>query len=146
MNSYNLPTQHQYVARESSLEQKLDPLSLMMSNRKELVLTKIALLAGQIYRRKLIHDEIADGIQDDELACLNIKNNKETAHDYLGAMEIEANQLLRLQKEKRSERAEYFRDTARLRKDLIEAMLEYKAADQRAGLMEGISGQESYGK
>ena len=110
----------------------------MMSNKRELVLSKIALLASQVYARRRIHSDVLGGVSADELACHNLMLKREAAMDYQGAQDLESNQLLRLQRERRAELTEYFRDTARLKKDLIDAMLEYKAVGQRASLMEEV--------
>ena len=63
---------------------------------------------------------------------------REVMHDYDGAQKINLDHVLRIQREQRAEQSDFFRDTARLNKDLIEAVLEYKSMVKRGEMIEQL--------
>ena len=141
MKDYDLPTKPQYLAPNSELEDAIesDPLALIQSNRRDLARMKISLLAGQVECRRYVHTGNIDSLEKDEMLCRNELLGCEERKEYETAQDIRLNHLLRIEKEKRSAHTEYFRDAARIRSDLIEAILEYKAINQRGELLSTIN-------
>ena len=139
--NYIFPLQPQYRVKASELEKAVDsdPITMIMGNKKELSLFKIELLSSQLYKRGQVHAENLERLESDELFCSNKVLQKESAMDYVGAVDIELNQLLRLRKEQREEKESYFRDTQRLNKDLIDEILEHKAMNQRKSLFDTLN-------
>jgi len=151
-SKYCLPVIPQRKANPSTLDEAVgsDPLSILSENKKELVLSRIVMLASQVYNRRQVREGTLHSIEIDELFCRNQALQRESMGDYAGALDIELNQLLRLHKERREDQTSYFRDTAMLNKDLIDAVLEYKATIQRKGFFdkleqdEGVVGHGGY--
>ena len=122
----------------SPLEQKIDadPLAIMTASKRELAWLKISLLVYQIQKRGRVHYENMLAVQRDEIACDDEISKLESMRDWSGVQEVSLNHLLRLERERREERASYFRDTARINKDLIDAVLEYKQILKRGEMLE----------
>jgi hypothetical protein len=130
MKSYNLPSDSRYVQPTVQQPADTDPLALLSANKRELLTTKIKTLLEQLEERQNIHEHTVRQIQQDELACDTAVLQRRSIHDYDGAQKIELTQLLALQRECREETVRCFRDAAMLRRDLLDAVLEYKAAQQ----------------
>ena len=124
----------------SSLEAALsdDPLLLMNENRLYLSRLKIDLIVSQIGMRGYVHEKVARGILEDEVVCGNELLRLEGLRDYDGAARLRLDSLARLSRERRAEETDFFRDTARIRKDLIDAIIEYKGMLKRGEILEKL--------
>ena len=133
-----IPVMPQYSTKQSGLEKSLDvdPLALMSANKLELGRLKIGLLAGQIAHRKYVHENILDSVEKDELVCSNEILKREAMHDYEGVQKIRLDQLLRLERERRAEQSDFFKDSAKISRDLIEAVLEYQSMFKTGEILE----------
>ena len=129
-----------YSRASSGLECALgdDPLSLMNENRLYLSRLKIGLLSSQIGMRGYVHEKVARGILEDEVVCGNELLRLEGVRDYDGAARLRLDSLARLSRERRAEEADFFRDTARIQKDLIDAIIEYKGMLKRGEVLEKL--------
>ena len=133
-----VPATPQYSPKQTGLEKSLDvdPLALMSANKLELGRLKIGLLAGQIAHRKYVHEKILDSVETDELVCSNEILQREAMQDYDGVQKIRLDQLLRLERERRSEQSDFFKYYAKISKDLIEAVLEYQSMFKTGEILE----------
>ena len=128
-----------YVARTSALETAVDdPLSLMNENRLYLSRLKIGLLSSQVGMRGYVHEKIVSGIEADELFCSTEAARLEGLRDYDGAARLRLDQLARLSRERRAAEVDCFRDIARINKDLIDAILEYKSISNRGEIFNSL--------
>jgi hypothetical protein len=126
-----------YVAKPSGLEGVVDdPLALMSANRLELARLKISMLSSQIEDRQYVNSQCLSGIEQDELTCFN--EIHKLAGDYDSIRRIRLEQLLRLQSEKRGELNSFFRDTVRIQKDLIDAVLDYQGILKRGEVLDQL--------
>ncbi len=132
-------TSPKYMMHPSTLEQSVDddPLAMMSENRLDLARLKISLLASQIGERRYVHGNCLTGIESDELTCLN-EIHKIGVGDYEGVRKIKLEQILRLQKERRDQETSFFRDDATIKKDLFEAILEYKKILKTGEILNGM--------
>ena len=132
MTSYNLPTAGQYMQPpvQADTPEDGDPLAMLSANKRELLTGKISMLLEQLQERRSIHEHTLYQIQQDELTCSNAISQRTSIGDYDGAQKIELMQVLALRRERRETEARCFRDKGMLRGDLVDAVLEYKAAQQ----------------
>ena len=66
---------------------------------------------------------------------------REAMNDIDGIERIRLGDLMKLQRDRRAEQVAYFRDAARLNKDLIDAILEYKTAKNQQSLLGYVQGR-----
>jgi hypothetical protein len=140
MENYGIITNPQYEAMASCLDDKVEknPLSEIMDEKRELASQRVELLTEQLERRREVHEKIKYSIQYDEMFCRNKVVRQQGARNYEAAEKIELSQLMGLQRELRSENASYIRDTNRLNKDLMDAVIEFKEIVNRGEIFKKI--------
>ena len=121
------------LSPEDNYQSAGNGLDSLMSQRREIVHSRIQMLVSEIYQRHKLQDENLYKICRDQCDCRNlifdigdhIWDNKR--------MELER-KIIDLEKEKRMEQTSYFRDILFLKKEFREALIEELEDRQKADL------------
>ena len=122
-------------SKEPSSKGSIDAI---FEDRLDVIRSKIELLTMQLSDRKRIHDGVLYRIDVDSCNAQNLILYKASVeHDYgiyrdrIGIEKIKFD----LEEEKRKENTSYFKDTALLKKELREALIEYQEEVQKTSLI-----------
>lgn len=108
-----------------------------MSERKDLIRSKIEMLLIQLDERKRVSRAVMDGIDYDSCQLQNLIFEMEGNVYQTGKSKLNLERMqFDLGKQKRMELVSYFRDTARLNGELKDALLAYQKEVQSEKLLE----------
>ena len=109
-------------------------LEHLMSQRQDLIFSKIHMLYCEIYERHLIKEKNLYRINLDQCSFKNMIN---AMGDHLwdsNRVELER-KIIDLEQDKRREASNYFRDISFIRKELRESLIEKLGEEQKANLL-----------
>lgn len=107
-----------------------DNIEALLQGRRELLRSKINLLLIQLGQRKQINQEVVYRIEQDNCYVGSMIMQTAEPGEKLGLEKVR----LDLEKQKRMESVNYFRDTSLLNTELKDTLLEYQKEKQNEGL------------
>jgi hypothetical protein len=122
---------------EKTLNKNLsDGIESLFNDRLDLIRSKIEFLLLQLGQRKMIKDDILCQIEDDSCKAQNLifEMGIRAYHVDRDRLNLEKVKL-DLEKQKRMELANYFRDTGMINKDLKDALIQYLSETQKSSIM-----------
>ena len=122
---------------EKNLNKNLsDGIESLFNDRLDLIRSKIEFLLLQLGQRKMIKDDILYQIEHDGCKAQNLifEMGIRAYHVDRDRLNLEKVKL-DLEKQKRMELANYFRDTGMINKDLKDALIQYLSETQKSSIM-----------
>jgi len=119
-----------YVTGTGNSESGLD---MLLGQKKQVVQSKIQMLATEIYERYRLKTENLYGIDLDQCTCRTLIY--QMGDFYLDRRRLDLEKkIIDLEQEKRREKALYFRDVSFIRKELRYSLIEQLEEEQKADL------------
>ena len=119
-----------YVVGIGDSESSLD---MLLCQKKQVVHSKIQMLATEIYERYRLKTENLSGIDLDQCTCRTLIYQMGDFYMDHRRLDLEK-KIIDLEQEKRRERALYFRDVSFIRKELRYSLIEKLEEEQKADL------------
>ena len=131
------PVNNKYIGGLLSADNKGEysgcGLEELMSQRREIILSKAQMLLSEICQRYRLREENLYKISLDQCTCRNLIYLQ--GDNFLDKTRIDLErQIIGLEQEKRKEKGSYFRDILFLRKELRETVIEKLEEDQKAAM------------
>ena len=119
---------------------QIDPLDQLMGEKRELLHSKIEMILVGIEERKKIKQENLYRIDIDSCDCTNMIFQMPPYRKYGFDKERLTVEKMKkdLEKQKRMEEVNYFRDLALLQKDLKDTIIEYLSEQNKQSLISGL--------
>ena len=119
---------------------RTDPLDQLMGQKRELLRSKIEMILSGIEERKKIREENLLKIDKDSCDCTNMIFQMPPYRKYGFDRERLTIEKMKkdLEKQKRMEEVNYFRDLASLQKDLKDTIIEYLSEQNKQSLITGL--------
>lgn len=136
--AYLLPKSNYINGETDSL--RTDPLGELMGQKRELLRSKIEMILVGIEERKKIKQENLYRIDIDSCDCTNMIFQMPPYRKYGFDKERLTIEKMKkdLEKQKRMEEVNYFRDLALLQKDLKDTIIEYLSEQNKQSLISGL--------
>jgi hypothetical protein len=133
------PPKNSYISGDSD-SSKMDPLDQLMGQKGDLLRSKIEMILVGIEERKKIKQENLLGIDKDSCDCTNMLFQMPPYRKYGFDKERLTVEKMKkdLEKQKRMEEVNYFRDLALLQKDLKDTIIEYLSEQNKQSLISGL--------
>ena len=128
------------LENESKDYSQMDPLDQLMGEKRELLHSKIEMILVGIEERKKIKQENLYKIDIDSCDCTNMIFQMPPYRKYGFDKERLTVEKMKkdLEKQKRMEEVNYFRDLALLQKDLKDTIIEYLSEQNKQNLISGL--------
>ena len=128
------------LENESKDYSQMDPLDKLMGEKRELLHSKIEMILVGIEERKKIKQENLYRIDIDSCDCTNMIFQMPPYRKYGFDRERLTVEKMKkdLEKQKRMEEVNYFRDLALLQKDLKDTIIEYLSEQNKQSLIAGL--------
>ena len=143
LNSDTYPLAHgtiRSLENEGKDYSQMDPLNKLMGEKRELLHSKIEMILCGIEERKKIKQENLYRIDIDSCDCTNMIFQMPPYRKYGFDRERLTIEKMKkdLEKQKRMEEVNYFRDLALLQKDLKDTIIEYLSEQNKQSLISGL--------
>ena len=139
-NKYTLLPGEYLLPKSSYIDGEMDPLDQLMGQKRELLHSKIEMILVGIEERKKIKQENLYKIDIDSCDCTNMIFQMPPYRKYGFDKERLTIEKMKkdLEKQKRMEEVNYFRDLALLQKDLKDTIIEYLSEQNKQSLISGL--------
>ena len=113
-----------------------DGIESLFNDRLDLIRSKIELLLLQLGQRKMIKENILYQIEDDSCKTQNLIFEMGIRAYHMDRDRLSLEKVkLDLEKQKRMELVNYFRDTGMINRDLKDALIQYLSETQKSSIM-----------
>lgn len=120
----------EYALGSQTQDSGKDNIEALLQGKRELLRSKINLLLIQLEKRKQVNQEVTSRIEQDDCYVGSMIMQTAEPGEKLGLEKVR----LDLEKQKRMESVNYFRDTSLLNTELKDTLLEYQKEKQNEGL------------